>query len=44
MAYKIEDIEGIGTVYAEKLEGAGVKTTDDLLDLSLIHKFRCRRS
>ncbi|MDE5968353.1 MAG: DUF4332 domain-containing protein, partial [Muribaculaceae bacterium] len=25
-------IEGIGTVYAEKLEGAGVKTTDDLLD------------
>ncbi|MDE5812529.1 MAG: DUF4332 domain-containing protein [Muribaculaceae bacterium] len=32
MAYKIEDIEGIGTVYAEKLEGAGVKTTDDLLD------------
>ncbi|MDE6498732.1 MAG: DUF4332 domain-containing protein [Muribaculaceae bacterium] len=32
MAYKIIDIEGIGPVYAEKLEVAGVKTTDDLLD------------
>ncbi|MBD5276115.1 MAG: DUF4332 domain-containing protein [Bacteroides sp.] len=32
MAYKIIDIEGIGPAYAEKLEAAGVKTTDDLLD------------
>ncbi len=32
MAYKIDEIEGIGSVYAEKLEAAGVKTTDDLLD------------
>ena len=32
MAYKIVEIEGIGSVYAEKLEAAGVKTTDDLLD------------
>ena len=31
MAYKIIDIEGIGNVYAEKLQAAGVKTTDDLL-------------
>ena len=32
MAYKIVEIEGIGSVYAEKLEATGVKTTDDLLD------------
>ncbi|MDE6248221.1 MAG: DUF4332 domain-containing protein [Paramuribaculum sp.] len=32
MAYKIVEIEGVGSVYAEKLEAAGVKTTDDLLD------------
>lgn len=32
MAYKIVEIEGIGSVYAEKLEAAGVKNTDDLLD------------
>jgi predicted flap endonuclease-1-like 5' DNA nuclease len=32
MGYKIEEIEGIGPVYAEKLGGAGIKTTDDLLD------------
>lgn len=31
MAYKIEQIEGIGEAYAKKLEAAGVKTTDDLL-------------
>ncbi len=31
MAYKIIDIEGIGPVYAQKLEAAGIKTTDDLL-------------
>lgn len=28
---KIEDVEGIGPSYAEKLVKAGVKTTDDLL-------------
>ena len=27
----IEDVEGIGPVFAEKLSGAGVRTTDDLL-------------
>ena len=32
MSYKIAEIEGIGPVYAEKLEAQGVKTTDDLLD------------
>lgn len=31
MANKIVDIEGIGPVYAKKLEEAGVKTTDDML-------------
>ncbi|WP_106751909.1 DUF4332 domain-containing protein [Pannonibacter carbonis] len=32
MAYPVIDIEGIGKVYAEKLNGIGIKTTDDLLD------------
>lgn len=31
MAHKIIDIEGIGDVYAKKLNAAGMKTTDDLL-------------
>jgi len=31
MGYKIDEIEGIGPVYAEKLSGAGITTTDDLL-------------
>jgi predicted flap endonuclease-1-like 5' DNA nuclease len=31
MAYNIIDIEGVGPVYAEKLNGAGIKTTSDLL-------------
>lgn len=31
MAYKIEQIEGIGAAYAAKLESAGINTTDDLL-------------
>ena len=31
MSNKIEDIEGIGPVYAEKLGVAGIKTTADLL-------------
>ena len=33
MGYKIEEIEGIGPVYAEKLAAASIKTTDDLLKL-----------
>lgn len=32
MAYPIATIEGIGPAYAEKLKGAGIKTTADLLD------------
>jgi predicted flap endonuclease-1-like 5' DNA nuclease len=28
---KIEDVEGIGPAYAEKLAAVGIKTTDDLL-------------
>lgn len=32
MAYKIDEIEGIGPAYKEKLNGAGIGTTDDLLD------------
>jgi len=33
MAYAIQDIEGIGPAFAEKLEAAGVKTAEDLLTL-----------
>ena len=29
---KIDEVEGIGPVYAAKLAGAGVSTTDDLLE------------
>lgn len=32
MSYKIDEIEGIGQTYAEKLEKAGIRTTEDLLD------------
>ncbi len=31
MSYKIIDIQGIGSVYAEKLIAAGIETVDDLL-------------
>lgn len=31
MSYKIEEIEGIGDAYAEKLQAIGIKTTEDLL-------------
>jgi predicted flap endonuclease-1-like 5' DNA nuclease len=31
MAYNIIDIEGVGPVYAEKLNASGIKTTADLL-------------
>lgn len=33
MGYKIEEIEGIGPAYAEKLAAADIKTTDALLKL-----------
>jgi len=33
MGYKIEEIEGIGPVYAEKLAAASISTTEDLLKL-----------
>ena len=33
MGYKIEEIEGIGPAYAEKLAAASISTTDDLLKL-----------
>lgn len=32
MAYKIEQIEGIGAAYAEKLRSAGIDTTEQLLE------------
>jgi len=31
MAYKVEQIEGVGATYAEKLNAVGIKTTEDLL-------------
>ena len=31
MAYKIEQIEGVGDVYQQKLNAVGIQTTDDLL-------------
>lgn len=40
MAYKIEEIEGIGAAYAAKLEEAGVKTTEDLLQCGKTPKGR----
>lgn len=32
MGYKIDQIEGVGPVYAAKLSEAGVKTTEELLE------------
>jgi predicted flap endonuclease-1-like 5' DNA nuclease len=32
MGYKIEEIEGIGPAFKEKLSSAGIKSTDDLLE------------
>lgn len=40
MSYKIIEIEGIGTVYADKLTAAGVKTTDELLEKCATKKGR----
>lgn len=40
MAYKIIEIEGIGEVYAEKLQDAGITTTDALLEKAATPKGR----
>lgn len=40
MSYSISDIEGIGPVLAEKLHGAGIKTTDALLQRAASPKGR----
>ena len=40
MAYKIIEIEGIGEAYAAKLEAAGVKTTEDMLEKAATPKGR----
>lgn len=40
MAYKIAEIEGIGEVYAKKLEAVGVKTTENLLERAATKKGR----
>ncbi len=37
---KIVDVEGIGPAYATKLEGVGIKTTDDLLKMGASAKGR----
>ena len=40
MAYKIEEIEGIGPSFAQKLSAAKIATTDDLLNLCCTSKGR----
>lgn len=40
MSYKIEEIEGVGAAYARKLEAAGVKTTEALLEKAASKKGR----
>jgi predicted flap endonuclease-1-like 5' DNA nuclease len=40
MSYKIEDIEGVGAAYEKKLNAAGIKTTDDLLEKGATKKGR----
>lgn len=40
MSYKIAEIEGVGAAYAQKLEGAGVKTTEALLEKAATKKGR----
>jgi predicted flap endonuclease-1-like 5' DNA nuclease len=37
---KIQDVEGIGAVYAKKLAEAGIQTTDELLKAGAIPKMR----
>ena len=38
--YNIEEIEGIGQVYAEKLQAAGCNTTEQLLEKAATPKGR----
>ncbi len=40
MGYKIEEVEGIGPAYGEKLAGVGIKNTDDFLKLCADRKGR----
>lgn len=40
MSYRIEEIEGVGSVYAEKLAAVGVNTTEELLDRAASKKGR----
>lgn len=40
MAYKIDQIEGIGPAYAEKLSALGIKTTEALLEKCATKKGR----
>lgn len=40
MNYKIQDIEGIGPSYAQKLSEAGIETTDAMLELCCHKKGR----
>lgn len=40
MGYKIEEVEGIGSAYSEKLIAVGVKTTEDLLEKAASKKGR----
>ncbi|WP_250632176.1 DUF4332 domain-containing protein [Rhodoflexus caldus] len=40
MAYKIDEIEGIGPVFAEKLGNAGIKTVEQLLEACATKKGR----
>ena len=42
MAYKIDQIEGIGPAYAEKLSAAGIKTTESLLEKCAAKKGRAQ--
>ena len=40
MSYKIEEIEGIGPVFREKLKGVGITTTEQLLEFCASAKGR----
>lgn len=40
MSYRIDEVEGIGPAYREKLNAVGIKTTDDLLKLCCEKKGR----
>lgn len=40
MTYKVIDIEGVGPVYAEKLNAAGIKTANQYLELAATPKGR----